>query len=70
MNDNEAGEIRRAAVREKDPGILRRWVLRLLEDREEQRRQVSELKAQLPPPARPISTGVVNDPRGRVEGSE
>lgn len=69
MNENLASEIRRAHVRENRPEILRRWVRELLEDRAEFVKQVQELRAQLAP-AEPISAGVVNDPRGRVESSE
>ena len=67
MNDSKASEIRRAVVREKQPGILRRWVLELLDDRVELRKEMADLRARIPPPARPVSTGVVNDPRGRVD---
>lgn len=69
MNDNQASEIRRAHVRENRPEILRRWVRELLEDREALRAKAKELRAQVPP-AEPISAGVVNDPRDRVESSK
>lgn len=70
MNENNASEIRRAVVRENRPEVLRRWVLELLDDRVELRRQVDELRAKVPPPQRPISMGVANDPSGRVDSSE
>jgi hypothetical protein len=65
VNDNKVGEIRRAVVRERDPGVLRRWVLELLEDRTELRKEADELRARLPPPARPLTIGISDDTPGR-----
>ncbi len=70
MNDNKASEIRRTVVREKEPGILRRWVIELLDDRAELRKEMERLRSKAPGPARPISFGVVTDPRGREDSGE
>ena len=70
MNDNKASEIRRTVVREKEPGILRRWVIELLDDRAELRKQMEQLRSKISPSVKPISFGVVTDPRGRADSSE
>ena len=70
MNDNKASEIRRTVVREKEPGILRRWVVELLDDRAELRKEMEHLRSRISPSAKPISFGVVTDPRGRSDSSE
>jgi hypothetical protein len=69
MNENEASEIRRAAVREKSPDVLRRWVLKLLEDRAEMRKEFDRLRP-LERKGGSISLGTVNSTTGRDEAAE
>jgi hypothetical protein len=64
MNDNEVSEIRRAAVREKNPDALRRWVLKLLEDRAEMRKELDRLRP-LEQKSGSLSLGTVNSETGR-----
>jgi hypothetical protein len=64
VNENEVSEIRRAVVREPNPNVLRRWCLRLLEDRAALRDELVRLR-EFEPKGAPISLGAVDSQKGR-----